>query len=123
MKHIPNISFDFDNCLQHEYIQLIAERFIACGDNVFVFTSRRDGIYQNDIKIGIIDNKDLFEITDELGIKRENIIFTNQQPKIHKLIEYKINIHFDDDEIEIDDINKYNLETLKGILIGYKYYY
>ena len=123
MRHIQNISFDFDNCLQHIYVQLMAERCIAWGDNVFVCTSRRDGVYQNNIKIGEIDNKDLFEIIDELGIKRENIIFTNQQSKTLFLIDHKINIHFDDDDIEIDYINRSNVETLKGILINYKIYY
>jgi len=46
----------------------------------------------------------LFEVADECGIKRENIHFTNHQPKIIFLKDKDFLFHLDDDIIELMDI-------------------
>lgn len=111
--HTQRVSFDFDNCLQHGYVQLMLERFYKWEDDVYVVTTRNP----------IFDNLDLFEITDELGIPRENIHFTNFQLKLDTLLRLGINLHFDDDQTEVDDINRNGGESIRAVLVEYKMYY
>lgn len=111
------ISFDFDSTLSRLDIQEIADDFINRGHDVHVTTSRHS-IW----KWGGINetfNNDLFEITDKLGILKENIHFTNMEPKVDFLKGF--DMHFDDDEVEIDLINRSKIDCL-GILINYKSY-
>lgn len=102
------VSFDYDSCLSKPYVQLLAERHLYFKDDVYIVTSRKSKII--DIKgrnIGNILNEDIYEIADELGIKKENIYFTESQNKIKKLLELGIQLHYDDDQIEINEILKY----------------
>lgn len=105
-----NISLDFDGTMRH--VHTLAERFIAFGDTVFIVTSRLESR----------DNSVVFEWADELGIKRENVHFTNQQLKLDKLHELNIDVHFDDDLIEVDEINT-NSERCRAILVNFKHSY
>lgn len=105
-----NISFDFDGTFRH--VNHLVERFIQFGDSVFIVTSRLE----------LKDNSIVFEWAEELGIKKENVHFTNQELKINKLHELKIVLHFDDDLIEVDEINR-NSETCKALLVNFKHDY
>jgi hypothetical protein len=94
------ISFDFDSTLECEEMQELAIKFIASGADVFITTSRTD--YHEGLKI---PNNDLFEVADRIGIKKENITFTKFKHKYKFTKDF--DIHYDDDEIEIDNINKF----------------
>ena len=108
------ISFDFDSTLATPLIQKLAKRHIKYGDEVHITTTRTHE--------GECDytNEYLYKVADRLGIKKENIHFTNHQDKVHFLKTF--DMHYDDDEHEIDLITRSNLPCL-GILINYKNYY
>lgn len=97
---ILKISFDFDQTLSELPMQELAKKYIKLGAEVYITTSRakyKDGLEYN--------NSDLFEVADKLGIKRENITFTNYDDK-YKFVK-AFDIHFDDDEQEISLINEF----------------
>lgn len=108
------VSFDFDSTLDREDIQNLAKRFIAFGDDVHITTTRR-----SKIEYIHIENKEVFDVAKKLGIKESNIHFTNMEDKEPYLRDF--DIHFDDDEYEIDLITRSKNKCL-GILINYKNY-
>lgn len=106
-----NISFDFDGTLIH--MNHLVERFQRFGDEIFIVTSRVES--KN-------NHQDIFDEALDLGIKRENIYFTNNELKLDKLKELNINLHFDDDSVEVDEINQ-NSTTCKALLVNFKHSY
>lgn len=90
------VSFDFDGCLEHTIIQNILKMFMKGGAEIFVITSRN------------IENRndDLFILCETLNIKKENIYFTNNEFKYEKYFELGIDVHYDDLETEVMEINK-----------------
>tara|TARA_R110000796_G_scaffold248124_1_gene374512 strand:- start:426 stop:785 length:360 start_codon:yes stop_codon:yes gene_type:complete len=108
------VSFDFDSTLSTSLIQRLAKRHIQYGDEVHITTTRQP----EDDSLGFT-NEYLYKVADRLGIKRENIHFTKYQDKVHFLKSF--DIHYDDDEHEIDLITRSDLSCL-GILINYKNY-
>ena len=107
------ISFDFDSTLSEPQFQELAKIFLAIdGIEVFVVTSRLRDAYP------IHDNRDLFKVTDGLGIARDNVFFTEGRTKAQLLDKLEIDYHFDDMEDEIDLIN--NSIGCHGILVGFK---
>tara|TARA_R110002096_G_scaffold41463_1_gene112146 strand:+ start:177 stop:536 length:360 start_codon:yes stop_codon:yes gene_type:complete len=109
MKNLK-ISFDFDNTLECEEMQELAIKLLKSGAEVFITTSRTD--YHSGLKI---PNDDLFEVAERVGIKKENITFTKFKCKYKFTKDF--DIHFDDDEVEIDNINKFPSKCL-----GFLYY-
>ena len=110
------VSFDFDSTLTLPQIQELAKRHIHFGDEVHITTSRSEkwewvGVNPN-------HNKDLFELAEDLGI--QYIHFTNHDDKVNHLKDF--DIHYDDDEHEIDLITRSNLKCI-GVLVNYKNYY
>lgn len=106
------VSFDFDSTLSLKSVQDYAESLINKGFEVWIITSRvPDG---SDPKWKIrgmwvpIDNSDLFEVSDRLGIKREHIVFTSHELKSEKINELGIPFifHLDDDWVELNHINR-----------------
>ena len=113
-------SFDFDSTLSRRSVRKLAKEFIDKGYEVHVVTSRyEDTSRYAFIQRGSDFNKDLFRVTDHLGIKRENIHFVNMVSK-YKFFQENPGFlfHLDDDSIEITEIN---IETpeVKGILCAY----
>ena len=102
------VSFDFDSCLSEDWVQSLAKNFLSIFE-VWIVTSREEGNSHN---------VDLYKISDRLGISRERIIFTNGAYKWSSLNYHGIDLHFDDMEDEIIEIN--NKTKCKGILIGLK---
>ncbi len=115
------ISFDFDSTLTREDIQEIADDFINRGHDVHITTSRHSKSRYKLVGGGEIPfpNKDLFGIAENLGIPKENTPFTEMQDKVDFLDGF--DMHFDDDEYEIDLITRSKIKCL-GILINYKNY-
>lgn len=115
MKNKRLCSFDFDSTLSEPTVQKYAKELIYKGCEVHIVTSRyeRPDMYSEEaIKaFGIQDlekeHRHLFEVADEIGIKRKDIHFTN--------MEYKCNFfaknlgfiwHLDDSVEELRLINK-----------------
>jgi hypothetical protein len=92
------VSFDFDSCLSEDDIQKIAGVFIQSPlCQTFIITSRSNNEF--------CKNTDLFKIANNLGIKKENIHFTDGDFKWRKIKELGITFHFDDMEDEVHLIN------------------
>lgn len=111
MRQKQNVSFDFDGCLTLDAMQVMAERCLAWGDNVFIVTTRDPNK----------DNSVVYEFADDLCIKRENVHFTNHDLKIDTIQRLNIHVHFDDDKVEIDAINDSDDHCCTGILVNYTY--
>tara|TARA_R110000851_G_scaffold47424_1_gene115129 strand:- start:74965 stop:75330 length:366 start_codon:yes stop_codon:yes gene_type:complete len=111
------ISFDFDSTLSRDDIQQIADDFIMRGHDVHITTSRHES--NKWVQPNLTHNHDLFKIAEELGIPMESIHFTEMKDKVEFLEGF--DMHFDDDEFEIDLITRSEITCL-GILINYKNY-
>ena len=98
------IGFDFDGTLTNEIYLELASRFVEQGCDVHIVTSR-DVNGRND---------DLFEIAKRIGVKRNRIIFTNFESKLPYIKDFYL--HFDDDNIEIEDVNLHGGRCI-GILV------
>lgn len=96
------ISFDFDGTLSEHHIQFLAQKAINEGHDVYITTSR---FSNKDIPHF---NRDLFFISDKLGIKRESIRFCDGAPKYKMLIGF--DVHYDDDSFALEDIQANNEE-------------
>ena len=107
-----SVSFDFDSTLSLKSVQDFAESLINKDFDVWVITSRHpDGPDPKYKMRGMwidIDNSDLFEVTDRLGISRDKIIFTSHQLKSEVMNEMGLEFifHLDDDWVELNYINK-----------------
>jgi hypothetical protein len=93
------VSFDFDGTLERKDVQEYAKELIDKGFDVYVCTYRTREY--NDALYKIVDkstpaNYDLFQVTDSLGIPRQNIIFTEMDFKSNFLTNDFI-WHLDDD--------------------------
>jgi len=106
------VSFDFDGTLESKYIQDYARELIERGIEVYVVTSRFGDnekykkFYKTSINVDVT-NSDLREITNELGIPEERLIFTNMGDKYEYFEKNRDFLwHIDDDWIENDLINK-----------------
>ena len=109
---MKRVSFDFDSTLSLKSVRDYAESLINKDYDLWVVTSRfPDG---SDPKYKLhgmwvpIDNSDLFEVTDMLGIKREQIIFTSHKLKSEVMNEMRLEFlfHLDDYWVEINHINR-----------------
>lgn len=90
-----NISFDFDNTLQNPEIQDVVTTFKREGNRVIIITSRH----------AHHDNTDLFTIARRIGITE--IFFTNGHSKVDQVVDNMVDIHFDDCQIECNDVGKF----------------
>lgn len=108
------VSFDFDSTLTTAPVQALCKKFLDLGAEVFVTTSRATMMYGNKP----INNDDVFQLTDMLGIDRENIQFTEHDDK-YKFVK-DFDLHFDDDVEEIFLINQYQGKCI-GLLYEEKF--
>ena len=111
------VSFDFDSTLSIKQVEDFAISLIKQGYDLWIITSRRpngvDPQYKRDGMWVNINNDDLFEVTDRIGIKRDQIIFTSYQLKSEIINERGLDFifHLDDDWIEINHINQETTTT------------
>jgi len=110
------ISFDFDSTLSEEKNQKLAKKFIDAGHEVWITTSRLSSEHGRSKGWPwiITQNEFLFEIAEQVGIPVDRIKFTEGEDKWKSL--YNFDIHFDDDELEIELINQ-NLDNCCGVLL------
>lgn len=105
------ISFDFDSTLSTKRVQDLAAKFISLGADVYVTTSR-----PSSVKKGMaINNNDLFDVTNALGICKSKVRFTHYKDKYTFLKDF--DLHFDDDDYEIQLINQHPSKCY-GVLIN-----
>jgi hypothetical protein len=97
------ISLDFDYTLSRKDVQEFAKKLINLSFDVWIVTSRFSneeallrGFYGADKK-----NKEIYDIAELCGIKKENIVFTNKIYKINYLKDKNFTIHLDDDIDEL----------------------
>ena len=103
------ISMDFDGVLTELPMRNLAKALLEANIEVFVTTSR-----SNETEGLKLYHTDLFAVTDSLGIKRENITFTNYNKKYSYVKDFTI--HVDDSEEEIALINDYPIGKAIGFL-------
>lgn len=89
------VSFDFDDTLTTERGQSLAKRFITQGKAVYIITRRQES-----------DSKEVYALADKLGIERSKIYFTNGKLKWQTVKRLGIDIHYDNNQNEIDKIDE-----------------
>jgi len=107
------VSFDFDSTLDRIDIQNYALSLFREGYDVWICTMRFD---DNELRRrfgSMYPNEDLWEVAEDTGIPRENVIFTGQGDKWPFLKKYgPFLFHIDDDGIELKLIKKHLPETV-----------
>lgn len=93
------ISFDWDGTLTKEHIKVRFFEAINNGHEVLIITSRNEIVPDN----WHWNNEELFELAHNLNIR---LIFTNGADKWTYIKQEDINVHYDDDEIEIELIHE-----------------
>jgi hypothetical protein len=93
------VSFDFDDCLDQEEVQLYCEELIERGIEVWVCTARMDNEYGNPNW-----NDDLWFMCQKLGIPITNTILTNGNHKSLYLTDKDFIWHLDDMYSNIEDL-------------------
>ena len=112
---MKKISFDFDNTLDRVEIQNFAKELKNKEFEIWIVTSRQSEFKDEWLRtLAHFENKDLFKVAEEIGIERDNVIFTNHKPKAEFFLNNSDFIfHLDDDWMELSIINS---ETkVKGI--------
>lgn len=94
------VSFDFDSTLNTLPMQTLCKKFIDLGAEVHITTSR-----SNKIDGKVLNNDDVFEVAEQLGIPKKNIVFTKYEDKVHFIKDF--DMHFDDSFDEIFLINQH----------------
>lgn len=94
------VTFDFDKTLTRKDVQEFYKELCSLGVECYVLTYRYDklhfhlygGIYEPD------KNQDVYDLLDEIGCCRSNVIFTNCKAKSEYLNSCNsVAIHIDDD--------------------------
>lgn len=104
------VAFDFDQTLTRLCVQKYAEELINRGLSVYVLTYRYHMTHfhnYGDLYPESEGHNDLWPIIDKIGIPRENVIFTNCQPK-SKWLEYSRVIWLLDDDVRVMEDLKRN---------------
>lgn len=89
------VSIDFDDTLSTPKGQDLAKRLIAEGKNVYIVTRRQSSA-----------SAEVYKVTDELGIQRSKVYFTNGKMKWEEIKKLGIGTHYDNNQKEIDLINE-----------------
>lgn len=116
------VSFDFDSTLDRKEVQRFAKELVAEGHEVWIVTSRRSNedaaLLDPWIKDRVIrSNKKLFRVADNVGIKREHIIFCNFTMKLDSIAGQGFAFHLDDDPDELVEIFV-STDPCKAINVG-----
>ena len=97
------VSFDFDSTLDRPSVQDFAKELVNDGVEVWIVTSRCTTEYATEKGWHWVDkqNRKLFRIADNIGIKREHIMFTNHVSKSEFIKGKDFIFHLDDDSDEL----------------------
>tara|TARA_R110000803_G_scaffold138258_1_gene205090 strand:+ start:135 stop:548 length:414 start_codon:yes stop_codon:yes gene_type:complete len=112
------VSFDFDATLSINSVQDYARELIKQKVEVWVTTSRSkssiSGYTMRGMRLENM-NDDLFKVTDNLGIQRDRITFTEYCDKSEFLNNQGFIWHLDDDDYELEMIKKDT--DLEGVMV------
>lgn len=97
------ICMDYDGVLSKTMCQLLDYYLISMKKTFYVITKQSP-------------NEDIYITTDNIGIPRENVIFTSNGPKSLYIKQYKIELFYDDKQENLDEINK-NAPNCQTILV------
>ena len=89
------ISFDVDGVLDTPQGMALARRKIANGDRVYIITARNEERMAAEV----------YAIANELGIPRLRVYFTNGADKWKTIQSLGIELHYDNNQEQIDKIN------------------
>jgi hypothetical protein len=104
------VSFDFDSTLDKPSIQAFAKQLVNLGFDVWIVTTRLDNHQAPSTRW----NDDLFMVANDVGIKLDNIHWTNGADKWIFLKTKNFEFHIDDDWYELKNIQK-NIKGTKAI--------
>lgn len=93
------ISFDYDGTLSTTKGKELAMEKIATGHDVWIITARQ----RED------NNNAVYTTAERLGIPRSRIKFTNGKDKWPYMQRYDIDIHYDNNQDQVDKINEKTL--------------
>jgi hypothetical protein len=93
------ISFDYDGTLSTIKGKELAAEKIATGHDVWIITARQ----RED------NNNAVYTTAERLGIPRSRIKFTNGKDKYPYMVRYDIDIHYDNNQDQVDLINEKTL--------------
>jgi len=97
------VSFDFDGTLSRKDVQNFATTLIQSGVEVWIVTSRI--ATEPALKKGWHwierQNQELYDVAEKVGVKKENIVFTEFVDKIKFLKDKSFIFHIDDDVDEL----------------------
>lgn len=119
------ISFDFDNTLVKSFSDLDDDGdliYINGGSNATMINLMKQLIEDQSKKVYLVTSRSesgeeragdesVKAQLEKLGIRPDGIFFTNSQPKITKLKELGVEIHFDDDRKEHQDIQGSGIQS------------
>lgn len=117
---MKKVSFDFDGTLEKKHVQDFVRELKMLKDvDIWLVTSRNEN-YRKSCKMldgksfvlyedNFSGNIDLWEVVEDLGIKEENVVFTNMTGKFEF---FKKNPgfkwHLDDDFVELREIIRFS---------------
>jgi len=110
-------TIDFDNLWSHRLVNSLMK---DPNNEFFLITTRIEPKENKLTDFATItsQNKVVLEVAEKLGIKIENIFFTNFEWK-HSLIEkLNLDLFFDNDEVEVHLINS-TCSKCQAILVGF----
>jgi len=110
------VSFDFDGTLSRKDVQEFAKNLVQSGYEVWIVTSRiaTEPALAKGWHWIERQNQELYDVAENVGIKKENIIFTEFVDKIEFLKGKNFLFHIDDDVDELMAIlsSKDNCKTV-----------
>lgn len=104
------ITIDYDGTLSKPHIQKLAKKLVK-NHEVYILTSRLDSLYRKSFT-HLHSNDDIYETAEKVGIKPQNVVFTNQASKLEHIHRGRVGIHIDDNEGELKNISA--LSNCKG---------
>ena len=108
------ITIDYDDTLTKPHVQKLAKKLVK-NHEVYILTSRLDSLYRKQHK-RLHSNDDIYETAKKVGIKPQNVVFTNQASKLEHIFRGNVGIHIDDNEAELQNIsNIYSCKTFNSL--------
>ena len=104
------ITIDFDDTLTKPHIQELAKKLVKRHE-VYILTSRLDSLYRKAHR-HLHSNDDIYDVAEKVGIKPQNVVFTNQASKLEHIHRGRVGVHIDDNEAELKNISA--LSQCKG---------
>jgi hypothetical protein len=89
------VSFDFDDTLSTKRGQTLAKKLITQRKDVYIITRRQESA-----------SAEVYKVADELGINHSKVHFTNGKMKWKTIKRLGIDIHYDNNQQELDLIDK-----------------